>query len=1221
MNKTKIKHIALIFTALLFVLSLTLSFLTLRRAGAEVAAADDVYVEINTHEDLAKTTDNNIYGQENVTAVGWTGWGGFAKSLTFTEKQDVSAIADSGKGALSFWLYIPDQTVLTQYQSRNASHRFNFDISSNATYSDDYKWTFTMLGTDFASARIGWQRIIMPFSAVGAGDKSNMDWSNVQSARLNTTGFGLSGGYTGRVAEISFTTTNLSKNTITGDPVTEFGVGNVTAVVGNAASVTEIENTDLGESLGGYGRPNEGGFVSVLNLDKAYSVNTVADSAFSVWVYFQKEFDLKALNAYNIDVSSGESYSDSHKYSFNIKNLFLKCSVGWNQLIIPLESANEKNNMDWTDVRNIRLNVDGGTACYVLTAKYEIIHSGVTEPTVVGYVEPTEPEPDRTETLTQEGGIVTVSNAAGMATDQTAPALADIKQLDGATKANYVIGNMNGNWSSFGGIVRATVLDKPYNVSAISSNAKGAFVFWLYVHNQSTIDYIKNAQGFNINVSNGENFSDAKKWEYNIVSLANDFMVGWNKIIIPFSSSMCQKHGGGAENATVGNIRIVALDGAGAGVADVAFADFGYFLTDETQPTVVNRKTQMVKPDDVAFGVENASDLTKDETILTVNNQPVPAYSAIGKNWGKKDQLITFDRAYDLSSHDLYGKSVLSFGIYFADETTLEAHRAIQQGYAVTLGSGSAFNAENAYSFDISALFADCSAGWNTVYLPVDTADTKGAIDWANVKFLHIGWDTAFAEGECEVAFAQFVLISTDDVARSVENDSGISLSVTTVEELPKVQLVRNKKNITAYSTIGKGWGRLNEKRISLAKSYNAAKFQENGALSFWLYIENQNTLDAYKAVTGNWFVTVYSGEYKGANKLTFEIHTVFADCIVGWNKLVLPFAAGTNSNFDFGAISSISINQDKATPIDANKNEFAIAEFSVIATDAKNMTVVEKISNIEEGLNPIAERVIIDCNTTNGLMFAGNKVDSQDHRYESGCVYTSGAGYALNAQFEGGETDLRKPTLILAFWLWIENPAYYFEADGKTFKNGINAQIELSSSDRYDTNEINWELKQWGVEKFEKGWNWVVLKGADGNISGGDPNYDALMRFRIYVNGIQQSTMKIDRITIGSGEKLLTAPDWESEKYGSDPGHGFQGPNAYDSTNDIFFDEDLEDGAKDFTATVTETVKKKVTQIVQKTVYGCSGSVAPVPAILALAGIAVVIALVAALKKKSGRK
>lgn len=1222
MTKTKIKNIALLFTVLLFVLSLALSFLTLRKASAEEDTVSDVELEIATHEDLAKTTDNNIYGTENVTAVGWTGWGGFAKSLTFTQPQDLSAIANSGKGALSFWLYIPDETVLSKYRERKASERWNFDISSNATYSDDYKWTFTMLGTDFAAARIGWQRIIMPFSAVGAGDKSNMDWSNVQSARLNTTGFGISSGYTGKVAKVSFTTTDLPKNTITGDPVTEFGVGGVTGVVGQAATVTAIENDDLGVALGGYGRPNEGGFVSVLNLDKAYSVDKVDDSAFSVWVYFQKESDLKALNAYNIDVSSGASYSDDHKYCFNIKNLFPKCSVGWNQLIIPLESANEKKGMDWTDVRNIRLNTDGGTACYVLTAKYEIIHSGVTEPTVVGYVEPTEPEPDRTVTLTQEGGIVTVTDPNGMASDKTAPTLAAIKQLDAATEAGYVIGNMNGNWSSFGGIVRATVLDRPYNVSAISSNAKGAFVFWLYVHNQTTLDYIRTSnKSFGINVSSGENFSDAKKWEYNIVSLASDFMIGWNKIIIPFSSSMCQKHGGGPENATVGNIRIVALDGAGAGVADVAFADFGYFLTDETQPTVINQKTQMVKPDDLSFGVGDAADLTTDETLLTVNAQPVPAYSAIGKNWGKKEQLITFDKAYDLSSHNLYGKSVLSFGLYIADETTLEAHRAIEEGYVVTLGSGSAYNAANGYAFDISALFADCSVGWNTVYLPVDTADAKGAVDWENVKFLHIAWNTAFAEGECEVAFAQFALLSTDETARSVENDSGISLSVTTVEELAKVQLVRNKKNVTSYSTIGKGWGRLNEKRISLAKSYNAAKFEQNGALAFWIYIENQNTLDAYQAVTGNWFVTLYSGAYQGANKLTFEIHTVFADCIVGWNKLVLPFAAATNSNFDFGALSSISIDQDKATPIDANKNEFAVAEFAVIVADGAAMKVVEKYSNIEEGLNPIAERVIIDCNVTNGLMFAGNKVDMQDHRYESGCVYTSGAGYALNAQFEGGETDLRKSTLILAFWLWIEDPAFYFDADGTTFKNGINAQIELSSSDQYDTNEINWELRQWGVDKFQKGWNWIVLKGADGNISGGDPNYDALMRFRIYVNGIQQSTMKIDRITIGSDEKLLTAPDWEKEKFGADPDVGFKGANAYEPTNDTYLGVDFDDGAKDFTAKVTVTEKQTITQIVQKTVSGCSGSVSPVPLTLALAGIAVALTLAAVLKKKNDRK
>ncbi len=303
MNKTKIRNFALLFTALLFVLSLTLSFLSLRKASAQdVAAADDVNMEINTHEDLVKTTDNNIYGTENVTAVGWTGWGGFAKTLTFTESKDVSAIAESGKGALSFWLYIPDEAVLKKYQERKASDRWNFDISSNGTYSDEYKWTFTMLGTDFASARIGWQRIVMPFSAVGAGDKANMNWANVQSARLNTTGFGISSGYTGKVANISFTTTDLPKNTITGDPVTVFGHG---AVSGVDTAVMNIP--DLGQDFTAFYNKDKGGFLTVLALDQVYSVNKTSDSALSVWVYFDRESDKAALSAYNIDISSGES--------------------------------------------------------------------------------------------------------------------------------------------------------------------------------------------------------------------------------------------------------------------------------------------------------------------------------------------------------------------------------------------------------------------------------------------------------------------------------------------------------------------------------------------------------------------------------------------------------------------------------------------------------------------------------------------------------------------------------------------------------------------------------------------------------------------------------------------------------------------------------------------------------------------------------------------------
>lgn len=1220
MNKTKIKNIALLFTVLLFIASLALSVITMFRAKAEDPIAD-VPFDFKAYGDLTHETET-VYGVSMETygnTVG--GWGGWLKYLVIDSETgiDASGIAGSGKGALSFWLYIADENTLTAYKNSAQTTSWNVDVCSAENYNDTNKYSFNVANNKcaaFQDLRLGWQRVVLPFGA--ADEKNQIDWTTVRQFRFNQN---VPGGKNNiKVGGFSFTTTNLTKYTVTGDPVTEFGIDYDTsyAVVGSKATITQLDNEELGEKLDAYGRPNEGGFVTVLKLDKAYSVEKVSDSAFSVWVYAKTENDLKTGNSYNIDVSSGANYSDSSKYSFNIAKLFSKCKAGWNHIIVPLESADEKNNMDWADVQNIRLNAGGGAAWYLLTAKYEIIHSGVTEPTVVGWVEPTEPEPDRTQTFTEDGGIVTFSeNLGGLMSNTTVAALDAIKQLDKDTTAQYVFANMNGSWSTWGGIVRATVLDRPYNVGAVSTNPKGAFVFWLYIHNQTTLDTMKSGVGFNLNLSSGESFSDAKKWEYNISPLAKDMMIGWNKIIIPFSSSMCVKHGGGPETAnTVQNIRFVALDGKGGGEADVAFADFGFFLTDETQPVVVNQKTQMQKPDDVSFGVGDFDDFAKDEALLTVNGKAVPAYSAIGKNWGKNDQLITFDKAYDLSNHNMYGKSVLSFGLYIADEATLDAHRAMTEGYVVTLASGSEYAAAQGYAFDISPLFADCSVGWNTFNLPVDTADSKGAIDWANVKFLQIAWNKAFGEGECEVAFAQFALISTEETARSVENDTGVSLGVLSVEEFDKVTLVRSKKNITAYSIIGKDWGRFAMKKVELAKTYNATKFSENGAVAFWLYIENENTLNAYRGTTGGWTVAAYSGAYKGENKLTFEIHSLFKDCIVGWNYIVLPVAAGTNSNFDFAALSSLGVEcegKDVAASVTEGKNKIALAQFAVIATDLKAMTVAETISNIEEGLNPIAEKIIIDCNLTNGITFSGNKVDTQDFRYGTGSVYTSGAGYALNAQIDVGDTDLRKPTLILAFWLWIEDPAYYFEADGTTLKSGINGQIELASSQPWDTNEINWELRQWGLEKMQKGWNWIVLKGADGNISGGDPNYDALMRFRIYVNGIQQSTMKIDRITIGSSEKLLTAPDWEKEVIKPDDDTGFKGPNAYAPSNDTYLGVDFDNDAKGFTVRVKETVTK--------TVDGCNSFVTTVPvAIAMLVGAAVTCALLV-LKKKNDQK
>ena len=178
----------------------------------------------------------------------------------------------------------------------------------------------------------------------------------------------------------------------------------------------------------------------------------------------------------------------------------------------------------------------------------------------------------------------------------------------------------------------------------------------------------------------------------------------------------------------------------------------------------------------------------------------------------------------------------------------------------------------------------------------------------------------------------------------------------------------------------------------------------------------------------------------------------------------------------------------------------------------------------------------------------------------------------------------------------------------GTTLKKNLNGQIEISSSDRNDTNELKWEISQWGIEKFQKGWNWLVLKGSDGEFTGGEVNFDALVRFRIYVNGIQQSTLKIDRITIGSSETLLTAPDWEKEKFGNDPDTGFKGPNAYAPSNDTYIEVDFDNGAKDFTTTVTVTRKEK----------GCKSSVTAIPVACTVLIGGTAICILAVKKKKN---
>jgi hypothetical protein len=192
--------------------------------------------------------------------------------------------------------------------------------------------------------------------------------------------------------------------------------------------------------------------------------------------------------------------------------------------------------------------------------------------------------------------------------------------------------------------------------------------------------------------------------------------------------------------------------------------------------------------------------------------------------------------------------------------------------------------------------------------------------------------------------------------------------------------------------------------------------------------------------------------------------------------------------------------------------------------------------------------------------MFSGNTVDRSDYRYGLGAVTTSGAGYALMASgLSVGQTDLTKNTFVLGLWVWIQDHTLYNAS-------GVNGQVEISSNPSYDAEELCWEIGSI-FKNLEDGWNWVVLKGVDGNISGGTPDFDNLSRFRIYVNNISNSVLKIDRVTITNINDTagMAVPDWEAEISTSGQ---FSGSNGQDSRNNTFLDADLSEPSE-----ITETV------------------------------------------------
>ncbi|MGN1076972.1 MAG: hypothetical protein ACI4ST_00495 [Candidatus Gallimonas sp.] len=724
--------------------------------------------------------------------------------------------------------------------------------------------------------------------------------------------------------------------------------------------------------------------------------------------------------------------------------------------------------------------------------------------------------------------------------------------------------------TGWGGVLTHFTLEQAYDVSAIYETGKGAITFWMYFADETALNAYKNASGnFNIDVSSGSSYSDAHKYSFQITPLFGDCVVGWNKILLPLAAAQ-EKN-----SMDWSDVYTIRLNGTGTGVADGAsnlkFARFTVTTTEEESMQVVRERSEI--PADVEMNIASSANNAMSATTETVDGQEVTAYGCTG--WGGVLTVFSLDRAYDASEIFATGKGALTFWMYFADEASLAAYKAMEGNFIVDVSSQANYADGDSYkyAFEISAVFDHCKTGWNKILLPLATAaEKKAAMDWSSVYSIRLnGTGSAVADGASNLKFASFALTVSDEARMTVLTDTeNIALTVLNAQDFGQTSETIGDMQVTAYGCVDYGWGGF-VKVLTLDRDYDVQAIADTnkGAFTFWMYIADDATLAAYKAVTDFWTVDVCSSvNYNDTNKYAFMISSVFGDCVVGWNKVVLPFATAQEKNaIDWSKVRTLRLNCG-GTTLTAGANNVRFAEFGFTVTEETAMCITQTIvaetggGGEEEILNPIDELVIIDCNAASGTYFTGNKVDKEDFRYGTGCVYTSGAGYGLTAtDIEVGKTDLRKNTIVFAMWIWIEDITLFDAA-------GVNGQIELSSSNAFDKNEIFWE--NWWVG-LHNGWNWLVLRGEDAAVSGGLPDFDNLKRVRIYVNSISQSTMKIDRLTIGNVENtaLFSEPDWENEKANSGV---FKGANGYVAENDTYIEVDFSE-AEGFTVWEKETV------------------------------------------------
>lgn len=271
---------------------------------------------------------------------------------------------------------------------------------------------------------------------------------------------------------------------------------------------------------------------------------------------------------------------------------------------------------------------------------------------------------------------------------------------------------------------------------------------------------------------------------------------------------------------------------------------------------------------------------------------------------------------------------------------------------------------------------------------------------------------------------------------------------------------------------------------------------KDNGYLSFWFYVSDVSALNLGGGDDGQIEITSSGGaDQQEYNWLTRD---VFGNGKIqtGWNKIVLKLSTANSSN---GGANLAAINY------------FRIYVFS-------NSNVVTKIDNII--FYKPAANVFDNCDALAGGWDGASsfKVDVNDYKEGEAAILNDGSTNELrfrkisNTPFNTGVT---KANGYLAFWLYVSDVSKI-----QTAPDG--GQIEISSNNTInDTEEFNWVVSDF-IPQWQNGWNKVVLKISDANVSNGEANLSAINYLRIYFWSSGQIVTKIDNITFTTDPNVL---------------------------------------------------------------------------------------------------